>query len=190
MSELWLPVVGFEECYEVSNLGRVRSLPRTVTHPHSGRKTISARELGQRLNRGGYVQVVLSKDGRSKPYRVHRLVLSAFVGPAPGKDANHKDGNRANNNLNNLEWATRSENHKHAYRELGRTHAMEGRFGAAHHNALAVIGVNTHTGETMKFASLMDAHRAGFQSSHISMCLRGKRATHKGFKWEKLNVAA
>lgn len=186
MNELWLPIVEFEEYYEVSNLGRVRSLFRTVTHPHSGKKTIPARELGQSINRGGYVQVVLSKDGKSKPYRVHRLVLSAFVEPAPDKDANHKDGDRTNNTLDNLEWVTRSENHKHAYRELGRTPPAKGKFGAAHHNALAVIGLNERTGDIVKFASLMDAHRAGFQSSQISMCLRGKRATHKGFKWEKL----
>lgn len=116
MSEEWRSVVGFPQ-YEVSNLGRVRSLDHTVTYQrreqHSGRTiTVTKRRKGQMLRPGtmasGHQIVVL---GRGNPFCVHKLVLDAFVGPAPaGTECCHHDDNPANNALCNLRWGTRSEN--------------------------------------------------------------------------------
>jgi hypothetical protein len=112
--EKWKPVVGYEGLYEVSNLGRIKSLPRTTT---------SGKILKQYVNKkNGYCYVALSKNNHSYTKRVHVLVLTAFK-PSPKKDGydknwtiDHKDGNKANNNLDNLEWCTQCENQRRAVR--------------------------------------------------------------------------
>lgn len=113
MDERWLPVVGNDK-YEVSDLGRVRNA-----------KTKHVRALGVRTN--GYVYVGIRVALPEKPIKwpyVHLIVLRAFVGPAPtGMEANHKDLNRANNALHNLEYVTRSENQKHSRRVRGKREA-------------------------------------------------------------------
>ncbi len=96
-AERWLPVVGWEDIYQVSDMGRVR---RLGSKPK--RNTVG----GQ-----GYDVVSLSRNGRSYSFTVHRLVLEAFVGPCPtGHETRHIDDNRANPSLRNLEWATPKRN--------------------------------------------------------------------------------
>lgn len=103
MDEVWKPVFGYEGLYEVSNHGKVKSL-----HWYGG-NTEKEKTLSVRTD--GYLRVVLSKDGISKNYAVHRLVAQAFI-PNPNnlEMVNHKDENRQNNNVENLEWCTRSYN--------------------------------------------------------------------------------
>jgi len=105
--ERWLPVVGYEGVYEVSDQGRVRSLNRITRHGHKRR--------GQILNPvpmpAGYLLVNLWKDSLPRMWLIHRLVLTAFSGPsAEGAEALHGDGNPANNRLDNLTWGTHAEN--------------------------------------------------------------------------------
>ena len=110
--ESWKPVVDFEGYYEVSNFGRIRSLPRqvmrgttpTVTKPHIMKGT---------PDKGGYLTVSLYGGMGRRSRRVHRIVLEAFVGKRPaGMETRHKDGNQRNNRLENLEWCTKSTNTK------------------------------------------------------------------------------
>lgn len=116
MKEEWKPIIGFEGLYEVSSLGRIKSLPRNTTHGGIMKPHINGRN--------GYAYVHLSKDGKSAPKRVHKLVMMAFdprpTGPYYDKNftINHIDGNKTNNKLSNLEWCTQSENQKKAY-EIG-----------------------------------------------------------------------
>lgn len=108
--EQWLPVVGYEGCYEVSDQGRVRSLDRKVLRA-GVQKAVRGRVLAQGDSGSGRRAVSLSRDGRAKTARVARLVLEAFVGPRPDKyDACHNDGDVLNNQVDNLRWATRSAN--------------------------------------------------------------------------------
>lgn len=111
-SEIWKPVLGWEGRYEVSNRGNVRSLMYA-----KGSKVLPREEpkLMTKHYQRGYPRVYLSKLNITMAYFVHRLVLEAFVGPAPkGKtDGAHLDGDPSNCNLTNLIWATRSENCKH-----------------------------------------------------------------------------
>lgn len=110
--EIWLPIEGHEEAYEVSNLGRVRSLARRVRLVVRGgvetTRGVPPRILRPGPTKHGHLTVAI---GRRNSRQVHDLVLRAFVGPpAPGQEALHGDGNPANNALSNLRWGTRSEN--------------------------------------------------------------------------------
>lgn len=109
--ETWREVVGFEGSYEVSSQGRVRSVPRTITYSDGRRVHADGRILSIQRDPGGYRAVELNRHGMAHRRLVHRLVLEAFVGPAPaGTEGCHGDGDRANNDLTNLRWDTRSAN--------------------------------------------------------------------------------
>lgn len=116
ISETWLPVVGYENLYQVSNLGRIQSIAR-----RRGGKC--GRMLAPNAVKGGYQQVTLYKDRRRSSVYVHRLVADAFMPRTdPDTEINHIDGVKSNNALHNLEWMTRSENLFHATRVLGVNH--------------------------------------------------------------------
>ena len=122
MKEIWRPVVGYKGKFEVSNLGRVKSLSRYARLVHwSG--TVSRRRVRSRILKpgkcwSGHLSVSLS--GRS--FGVHLLVLKAFVGPRPkGKESLHKNHKPWDNRLRNLKYGTRSENIKMDYAAGSRT---------------------------------------------------------------------
>lgn len=101
MAAQWMPVIGLEDRYEVSDLGQVRSLLR------------DKRLLSQSLL-GGYPRVTLQKNGKKYDRHVHRLVAEAFLGLRPlGQECNHKNCDKLDNRLENLEWVTRSVNNRH-----------------------------------------------------------------------------
>ncbi len=114
--EIWVPVFGYEGLYEVSNKGRVKSLKKF--HPNSGRtgRWYPERILSLGTDKNGYKTICLCKDGVRKLCKVHRLVLSSFDKKCLDLQVNHLDGDKQNNHLENLEWATCSENIKHAWR--------------------------------------------------------------------------
>ena len=116
--EKWLPIAGYEGLYEISDLGRVRSLPRTV--PYGGsRAGVSRRHPGGILTTFGklYPVVKLAKDGRKVCFNVHQLVLEAFVGPRPGgMVCCHGPGGDRDNRLSNLRWDTVTENNRDVVR--------------------------------------------------------------------------
>lgn len=112
--EQWKPVVGYKGWYEVSDLGRIKRIKA------GARNTKAGRILRLSANSKGYILVHLSRLGCRKTFRVHRLMLMAFVGlPKPGQESNHKNGIKADNHLDNLEWLTSSENELHKFRILG-----------------------------------------------------------------------
>lgn len=121
--ERWLPVVGYEGLYEVSSLGNLRSLARAGGNG----KTYGGRPLSTIASCHGYLVVNLSKGNRVRQYRVHRLVAAAFLGPCPDRMVvAYGDGDRANNRLANLRYASNRENEedksKHGTRAQGETH--------------------------------------------------------------------
>jgi len=102
VKEDWKPVVGYEEHYEVSYTGKIKSLRMN-------------RELTPRP--GPYLRVHLCKDKKAKDFYIHRIVAATFLGDCPeGMYVNHLDGNKINNNAGNLEYCTPSENNLHAFR--------------------------------------------------------------------------
>lgn len=109
MKEDWKPIEGYEGFYEVSNLGRVRSLPR-VTRSNILKGTI----LKPNITPYGYQQICLCRNGIRKQHKIHRLVANAFI-PNPNNlpAINHKDWNTSNNNVDNLEWCDTQYNNSH-----------------------------------------------------------------------------
>lgn len=104
---VWKPIPGYEQLYEVSNTGFVRNV-------HTG--LIKSNEI----DKNGYVRIQLCKDKVHRKFFVHRLVATCFIeNPQNKPQVNHKDMNRSNNNVDNLEWVTNSENQKHAIRIRG-----------------------------------------------------------------------
>lgn len=100
-------MIGYEGTYEVSNLGQVRSLSR----PDSWGRPVRGRALSPDAGSGGHLRVKLTRNGVSRRFFIHRLVLAAFVGPRPeGMEACHNDGNPTNNIVSNLRWDTKSAN--------------------------------------------------------------------------------
>ena len=115
--EKWVPINGYKY-YEVSNLGRIRSISHRTLKPYRFRE---GRVLAQSKVRNGYMRVSLTQEGKhKKSASVHRLVANAFVpNPENKKYVNHKNGNKEDNRAENLEWVTASENSKHACDVLG-----------------------------------------------------------------------
>lgn len=113
--EFWKPIDGFENIYEISNIGNVKSLERSISD-HGGFRLVRERILRPGKNRRGYTTVLLNSYGKSHTRYVHRLVIQAFIPNLENKrTVNHKDGIKSNNKIDNLEWATDSENIKHAF---------------------------------------------------------------------------
>ena len=112
--EVWRWIEGHEGLYMVSNLGRVMSVP-TVSQRGGHKYRKPGMEIKPQDNGRGYKFVALYKDGSQLLMTVHRLVASAFLeNPEEKPDVNHKDGDKANNKVDNLEWVTKSENMRHA----------------------------------------------------------------------------
>lgn len=114
---IWMDIEGYEGLYQVSDTGLVKSLARLS---YNGHKMIEQKEKikSPLIKPNGYLSVILYKDNIGKRFYVHRLVCMSFIGYGGVLDVNHKDGNKQNNNVNNLEFVSRSENIKHA-REIG-----------------------------------------------------------------------
>lgn len=114
-SLIWIPIVGYEGLYEVSNRGDVRSLDKEVESGlnRGQKRNIKGKVLLQKTDKDGYKNIQLTKDGYRKDYRVHRLVLSSFTVKCDEKEVNHIDGIKDNNNIFNLEYCTSLENQQH-----------------------------------------------------------------------------
>lgn len=114
----WKDIPGYEGYYQASIYGKIRSVYRMVEFRISGRvqqSYMKGRILAENIRKDNYVEVILSVNGISKNLSVHRLVAQTFLpNPENKPQVNHIDGNTQNNNVNNLEWATPSENMTHA----------------------------------------------------------------------------
>ena len=107
----WKDIPGYEGLYQVSNLGEIKSL----NYRNTGKEKI----IKPRKNKGGYLRVVLCKNGKQKDFLVHRLVAIAFIPNHNNyNQVNHKDENPSNNNVNNLEWCNRLYNERQKFKHI------------------------------------------------------------------------
>ena len=175
MIEQWRPIKGYEGIYEVSNLGRVRSLDRIIMKPNPRNGVIqSFSKKGtikkQVLINSGYLKVMLSAGRKTKNLTVHRLVAEAFL-PNPDKlpQVNHKDEDKTNNCVSNLEWCSEKYN----------------TYYGAHTQTRAVAKVDMNNKIIAEYPSASDAARSsGTTSSMIAGACRGRRKTAGGYRWQ------
>lgn len=173
--EIWKSVKGYEGLYEVSNFGRVRSLPRNTT---SGKilKPVKTKE--------GYLRVDLSKKGRGNLSFVHRLVAETFLdNPDNLPCVNHRDENPLNNRVENLEWCTHLYNMNYGTRNE--------RIGISNKNGKLSKTVYQYTldGEFVReWESTSEIQRqTGWWNGNISNCCLGRTKTAYGFRWSYKN---
>lgn len=190
MTTIWKKVRGYEY-YEISNTGKIRSLPRPMKRKNymSGKVFYySSREkiLKPFLNQCGYPEVGLCKNGKSKKALVHRLLAEAFIpNPENKKQVNHKDGDKQNNKLENLEWVTPSENGLHAYKNGLSKAWHKGKTGSHTPSYRKTIQKDCRGNVIKVWDCALDAVReGGFDSGCISKCAKGISKTHKGYIWE------
>ena len=114
--EIWKSIKGYEDKYQVSNFGRVKSLKRVVPHKLYGTKVVPERFLKAYLRSHGYYCISLWNNNSKTDKYIHRLLAIYFItNPNNYPCINHIDGNKTNNSINNLEWCTIKQNNEHSY---------------------------------------------------------------------------
>lgn len=182
-NEIYRYIEGFNKSYMVSNYGNIKSVDR-VDYIGKRRK---GKLLKTYFSKYGYKMVCLTNKGIQKNFLVHRLVASAFL---DNKDClpevNHKDGNKSNNHVSNLEWVTKSQNVIHAFTVLKRTVNRPncGLFGKLNYHAKAIYKIDNNGNAIKRYDSITEASKELCVSNN-SIChvLKGRTKQCKGFKF-------
>lgn len=176
--EVWKDVVGYEETYEVSNMGNVRSLDRYVPHKTLGKKFCKGCVLIPHITNSGYVSVNFCKDNIRKSFDVHRLVALAFLEnpDTDGMEVNHIDENKQNNRAENLEWVTRLQNENHGTKRERQVAKI----------SVPILQFDTEGNFIKEWVSATAAEKSisGKFTGAISHNLKGKSKTAFGFVWK------
>lgn len=168
MEEIWKDIEGYEGLYQVSNLGRVKSLRRNII-------------LKIKIERNGYEKVVLTVNSIHKDYYIHRLVATAFISnPDNLPQVNHKDENKTNNCVDNLEWCTPKYNTNYGTcirkRQLSNTNGKLSKPVCQYSKDGCFI---------KEWKSIRDVQRnLGFANTHISECCRNIIKSAYGYIWK------
>ena len=167
MQEIWKPIKDYEGIYEVSNLGRIKTLSRTI----NGRKMPEKIKKLDKTKQG-YLRIELSKNKINKKYSVHRLVAQTFIDNANNYPCiNHKDENKMNNNVDNLEWCT------HLYNNL---------YNNKHkRNCKKIKQLDENYNIINIFESINEAsEETNIIRTEISNCLNKRQKTAGGYHWQ------
>lgn len=182
--EVWKDVVGYEGIYKVSNLGKIKSLTRSVFCKKKAR-VFNGKIMSLQDNRRGYMTVLLRINGKEKRKYVHRLVCESFLNNTENyKQVNHKDGIRNNNNLNNLEYCTASYNAKHSYSNLNRVRPHIGKTYELSFNSKPIIQYDLNMNFINRYSCSKEAsEKTNTHYTCISMVLNKKRKKANNFIW-------
>ncbi|MEQ3340193.1 NUMOD4 domain-containing protein [Clostridium butyricum] len=177
--ELWKDVKGYEGLYQVSNLGRIKSLDMIVIHYNGKKERRKGRVLKLSENEKGYLKVFMCKNKKRECKKVHRVVAETFI---PNREnlpeVNHKDENKKNNSVYNLEWCTHRYNCNYGTHNLNVSKSKTNG-----NNSKTVYQYDLNKNIIKVWTSLNEAGRNGFSVVLISRCCLGKGRTHKGFIW-------
>lgn len=178
MEEIWKTIEGFEGLYEVSNLGRVRSLDRVRKAGYGSTANIKGKILTPQCIRGRkYLVVNLYRNEVGKHYLIHRLVATAFIdNPNNLPEINHKDENPSNNNVSNLEWCDRKYNINYG----------TARDRASRTRGRVVVQYDSEGNEVARYWSAREAARQiGKSQAAISKCCLGEKyKSAYGYIWK------
>lgn len=174
MEEIWRDIPGYEGMYQVSSRGNVRSL-------NWGNRGYT-RNLYLKKHNRGYRHVELRKDGKVKSFTVHRLVATVFI-PNPNNysTVNHKDEDKTNNSVDNLEWCSMSQNMKHTIGLHQDKYHVEGKPFSRNEKVVQM----SKSGEVLRvWDNLISIKReTGWSQWSIDQCCRGIRKTAYGYSW-------
>lgn len=194
LSEIWKEVKGYEGLYQVSSLGRVKSVARLVRGRGLGMKPIVERILKPCVVPSGHLQVVLCRDGKEHKHKsIHRLVAEAFIPNPENKPCiDHIDTNPKNNNVDNLRWVTIKENcnneitrRKNSIAKKGERNCNFGKRNEQVHNARKVLCFTMDGLFVAEYPSLNEAsRRTGIRSSNIGIVCSGRRKCAGGYIWK------
>ena len=178
MTEEWRDILDFEGLYQVSNLGRVKSL--WFTNNVYNKKYRKDRILKATTTHSNYVQVALRKSNKMYHRLVHRLVAQAFIeNPSQLPQVNHKDGNKKNNVVDNLDWVSPRENQLHAVK-IGLRAS-----GGKCYNAKAVIQYDMQDNFIKEYSSISQASKeTNSNAINILKCCKGQRNKCNNYKWK------
>lgn len=183
-------IIGYENYYEISDNGIVKSKDRMCTDSLGRKRFRKGVVLSPDIAQNGYYRITLAKDGKKKQCYLHRLIATHFIdNPKNLPQVNHIDGNKLNNSMDNLEWVTVQENTIHAYENglinhiSGKEHPNYGKFGSDSKKAKKVKSINIKTGKEKIYGALIETLNDGFTKSEVSRCCN-HGGTHKGYTFE------
>jgi len=180
MLEIWKVIKGYEGKYEVSNLGRIKSLKRIDTNNHPIPERILKQSKYKTEYKAEYMHVSLCKEGMMKKFWVNRIVAKAFIPNQNNKpEVNHKNEITDDNRSINLEWVTPKENSNYGTRNA-RLAMSRSKQVLQYDKNLNLINVWNSAKETTL---------GGFSQGCVNLCCNGKRKTHKGFMWSFKELA-
>lgn len=186
--EEWKDVVGWENLYMVSSLGRVVSLSRIVNTSKNRTRRTNQRILKPSVTPRGnilYEYISLYLDNKRVASSVHRIVAMAFI-PNPNNypEVDHINDNPLDNRVCNLQWCTQKMNNSKEHHCKAVSQSKKGKPAP---NRTSIVGISISDGTTYKLPSLISAEKYGFNYTAISMVLHNKRKSHGGFKWMYLS---
>ena len=199
--EVWKDIEGFEGLYQCSSEGRIRSVDRITTMKNGVRRRTRGTVLSPSLYMDGYLRYRLCKNGKHMPFGGHKLVAEAFIPNPENKPiVHHKNRNRSDNRVENLEWMTYEEHQMEHSKEIsnglkGRhlseesrnkiAMAILGRTGKECPNSIPIVQLSKDGEFIREWDSMSDVMRElGIPTTTISKCCRWKRKTAGGYIWK------
>ena len=191
MNEIWKDIEGYEGLYQVSNLGRIKSLPH-FRNNGSGGYMQKSKILKYGRNRKNYLSINLCKNGVCKQFSVHRLVAQTFIpNPENKPEIDHIDANPLNNMVENLRWVTHKENMNNPLSRKKQSVSMQGKKypqGKEHKQSKSILQLNKYGELIKKWDSVMDIEREmGLKHQNICHNALGKSSNCGGYKWGYVN---